>query len=244
LFRWSEWNTNCSAVYTTFPEPLPVGTRVPQWAYLPIGANDLWNVASAEADISGPESTATAQGPTTLSGYATTATTATSSSSATTTVNPGGSTGGGGAGGGTSNSTNVGAIAGGVVGGVIGLAIVVLLGILLLRRRNSNHVAPSSLVNTSQYSSPTPLVAANPNMGYNNNTGSTVTTSFPVSPMTSGPSMRLYDPSDPTTYPVPVGAGVVNGLDPTLRPLSNATHGGAGAGYPYGYQGGPEVQSW
>jgi len=234
---WSGWNANCSVTYTTFPDPIPGGTRVPHWAFLPIGSDDLWNIASAEAAVSGPESTPTS-GPTVLTGLA-----STSTSGLFTTVTSSGNTGGG-AGGGTqsSKSTNVGAIAGGVVGGVVGLALVALLGVFLFRRRNSNRVAPSSLVNTSQYPTPTAFAAEKPNLGYNH-TGSTMATSFPVpSVVGSGAPMRLYDPSDPTTFPSAMNAGAANGPDPTLRPSTNATHGGApGAEYLYGYNGGPEV---
>lgn len=230
FLTWSEWNGNCTSVYTTFPEPIPPGTRVPNWAYVPIGANDLWNVASAEAADYGPESTGTVAGPSTITGYV-----STSTSGSTSTTNPGGNSGG--------KSINVGAIAGGVVGGVV--ALVALLGILLLRRRNSNRVASSPLINTNQYP-PSPLVGEKPNLGYNL-TGSTMAPSFPS--MTAGSPMKLYDPSDPTTFPPPVNTGTINGpaqpvvpSDPALHPVRIAiAHDGAGAGYPGGYLGGPEL---
>jgi len=209
FLTWTQWHSNCSTAYTTFPESLPSGTRVPHWAYLPIGADDNWNAVSAQAALSGPESTATSS--------STSLTSSTTSTSATTTAT------------GTqkSKSTNVGAIAGGVVGGVVGLALVLLLGIFLFRRRNSNRVAPSSLIDTSQYSGPTPLVGDKPNLGYNH-TGSTMGTSFPAPSMNvSGAPMRLYDPSDPTTFPSPMNTGAINGSDANLHAR--------------GYHGGPEV---
>ena len=115
----------------------------------------------------GPESSATARGPSTLTGYVSTtpagytSTTfptgyASTTSGATTTVISGGNTGGE-----TQKyrSTNVGAIAGSVVGGVLGLALIALLGIFLLRHHNSRRVAPSSLIDPSQDHGLTPTVA-------------------------------------------------------------------------------------
>ena len=35
--RWSAYATNCSTVYVqTFPDPLPAGVRVPNYAYLDV----------------------------------------------------------------------------------------------------------------------------------------------------------------------------------------------------------------
>jgi len=67
---------------------------------------------------------------------------------------------------------NVGVIVGGVVGGVLGLAFVVLLGILVFRRRNSNHVG-------GQYPGPAASVEPTPMLGYHLR-GSTMATSGPL----------------------------------------------------------------
>jgi hypothetical protein len=179
FLTWSQWSTNCTAIYTTqFPDPIPASTRVPHWAYLPIGSDDRWNLTAARKALSGPESTATY-------GHTSSATTA---PVGTATVTSGGTTGGA--------NPNIGAIVGGAVGGAIGLALVALLGIWLFRRRDSGRVGRPFSINTEQYPG-SPVSEGRPPLRYLH-TGSTMTT--------NGPSMRALSSYDPTLLPVHDGS--------------------------------------
>ena len=82
---------------------------------------------------------------------------------------------------------NIGAIVGGAVGGVFGLALVVLLGILAFRRRDSNRVA-------AQYPGPAALVEPTPTLGYHLS-GSTMATSGPL--MSSMNAHTINEPMQP-----------------------------------------------
>ncbi|TFK50876.1 hypothetical protein OE88DRAFT_188698 [Heliocybe sulcata] len=61
LVPWHDYLTNCSTFSLTgYPQPIPPGTSVPAWAYLP-ASNDYWDANSAENDIGAPESTPPSQ---------------------------------------------------------------------------------------------------------------------------------------------------------------------------------------
>ncbi|KAJ8699957.1 hypothetical protein PTI98_003030 [Pleurotus ostreatus] len=113
---WSSYNANCTNVYVGFPQGIPAGTAVPNYAYQNFTRTDKFDITIAQED-SGPESVAP---------------------SGTGTPRASQSSGGGGGG------TNAGAIAGGVVGGVVGLGIIAGVVFWLLRRRNAqrNTVVP------------------------------------------------------------------------------------------------------
>jgi len=113
--RWSAYATNCSTVYVqTFPDPLPVGVRVPNYAYLDVTIVDGFDPSLAQA-AGGAESVG-----------APSATTSALASTPTSQQSP-------------KKKSNAGAIAGGVVGGVALLGILVIVVVwLLLRRRPSS----------------------------------------------------------------------------------------------------------
>jgi len=84
------------------------------------------------------------------------------------------------------STRNVGAIAGGVVGGLVGFAIITALFIFFLRKRRQRmrqaHIIDLDLATGAQWDTTATQNAYNP--------------------------QRLYDPSDPSTFPAPVsGAG-------------------------------------
>jgi len=188
---WSAWDTNCTQLYLLqFPEQIPSGTSIPAWAYLDVVSTDTFSAAAAQADLSAPESSATGTKPTgtvsttvayTSSGFGSTAT----------------SVGSGGPGSASaSKKSNAGAIAGGVVGGLAGLGIIAALVTFFIMHRRRTQVAPSATYGNFYTSrSDAPL-------------NSPPVNSVPLSsspPMSQNPynnqAPRLYDPSDPSTYP-------------------------------------------
>ncbi|KZT26502.1 hypothetical protein NEOLEDRAFT_1131999 [Neolentinus lepideus HHB14362 ss-1] len=123
VIAWSTWNTNCSTIYTDYPEYIPSGTRVPGWAYLNV-TEDFWNGTAAEADVAAPESTNPIQKPT---GSVVASASATLNASPLASMNSATS----------STSSNKGAIVGGVVGAVLGAAVIVGLTWIVLHRRRT-----------------------------------------------------------------------------------------------------------
>ncbi|KAG1754641.1 hypothetical protein EDB19DRAFT_1667476 [Suillus lakei] len=132
---WSSWSSSCSMTsFREYPMDIPIGTRVPNWAYLnvssgfdPVAAQNAGDLP--EAVPTNVQSTVTVTYSTTMSASLSTVPTSSISSSAAAT---GLST--------TSNSTslNVGAIAGGVVGGTMGAAVIIGLATwFLVKRRRS-----------------------------------------------------------------------------------------------------------
>lgn len=184
---WSLWSFNCTTAYTTgFPQNIPSGTAVPNWAYLDVTTSDNFNVTLAQSVGDAPESTAAQVKPTSSA----TLTSGTSSPTPT-----------------SSKSSDVATIAGGVVGGVVGLAAIVALGTWFLLRRRRTSMFPARPV--SQYSSST------------------------VDPM-----RRLYDPSDPSTFPsnLPVNSGSsFPSRNPGLPYNRSEDH------HPSAYRGAPEI---
>lgn len=112
---WKMYATNCSTIYVqTFPDPLPAGVRVPNYAYLDVtagsGAFDpsLAQAAGGAESVAGPSATTTGLGvsPTNMQS--------------------------------PKKKPNSGAIAGGVVGGVALLVIMAIVVVwFVLRRRDS-----------------------------------------------------------------------------------------------------------
>ncbi|KAI9438021.1 hypothetical protein H4582DRAFT_1952181 [Lactarius indigo] len=54
---WTEWSQNCTGTVeiSTFPNPVPVATRVPRWALLDITLANFWNATAAQIVGDTPE---------------------------------------------------------------------------------------------------------------------------------------------------------------------------------------------
>ncbi|KII88418.1 hypothetical protein PLICRDRAFT_41576 [Plicaturopsis crispa FD-325 SS-3] len=234
---WSAWKTNCSTVYiTALPDGIniPSGTSVPSWAYLDVTTTDNFSPAAAEADLSSPESTgissqSTATSPKSTAAGSTASSTATGLSDSTPTAS-------------SKKSSNTGAIAGGVVGGVVGAALIAAIVAFFLIRRRRAQTAPSAAFTGG----PNHLMSPPPKAEYyaDNNSLPPVTP-FPPPSETAMSQPRLYDPSDPSTFPVPAPS-------PSMQTGNSGYTGynGSGNGYPHStaspvprgqYSGAPEV---
>ncbi|KAH9976940.1 hypothetical protein BJV77DRAFT_1053249 [Russula vinacea] len=155
---WSTWVTNCSRTMppTSFPNPVPSGIWVPQWAHINITIYNYWSNNTAFQVGDSPEF-----GPGSIIGP--------SNASVTPTPPPS-----------KSSSVNAGAIAGGVVGFIV-VVLIVLVAIFYLRRRSWARAAASADVDASQQQQPE---------------------SDEVAPLSMSEPPRIYDPDDPTTFPV------------------------------------------
>lgn len=201
---WSQWSVNCSYTWNqVFPAPIPPGTRVPRYAYLAIGIDDKFNANSAQAAKGGPESTGVKAAQTVISVLP---------NGATTTFPLNGPTDV------SKNGKSSAAIAGGVVSGVVGLLLIAALAIFIFRRRSARFKAPSSLIDTSIHpmrSSSGKLILIDDHTGGASTyfaptvPASAVTRHHTGSSNSSPPAfpvaLRLYDPSDPSTFPAPLG---------------------------------------
>jgi len=143
---WPEWAYNCTKVLppSAFPNPVPEGTSIPQWALLDVTRSDLalWDPFKAEAVGDSPEigpdaligiSSSFTTGPTGASNPtvypAITSVTSFSSSQplpANSTVTPSASSGGG---------PDTGAIVGGVLGGIAVISVAVVGAVYRFRQR-------------------------------------------------------------------------------------------------------------
>ncbi|KAG1891139.1 hypothetical protein F4604DRAFT_1949432 [Suillus subluteus] len=178
---WSQWNYNCTEVFLqTYPDNIPSGTKVPNWAYLNVTANGFDPVA-AQNNGDTPESTATSVQSTGSVASSSSVSASLTSSSGTATGSSTSST--------DSKSSNAGAIAGGVVGGIVGVAAIIGFATWFFIKRRRSATAPSAAFSD---------IGGGP--GYTQSVYSANPHPFPVQPqMTQQP--RLYDPSDPTTFP-------------------------------------------
>lgn len=173
---WSSWSTNCAQMsIRQNPMDIPTGTKVPNWAYLNVTGGFDPVAAQNNGDL--PESTATNAQFTITVTYSTTFSASLTSSSTTSTGLSLISTS-------SATSPNVGAIAGGVVGAILSATIIGLVIWFFVRRRRS---------------STTPSAAFSDTGGGPGHTQSFYSTSANAFPMAQQP--RLYDPSDPTTFP-------------------------------------------
>ncbi|KAH7913749.1 hypothetical protein BJ138DRAFT_1145429 [Hygrophoropsis aurantiaca] len=193
---WSTWSFNCSTIYTSFPYDIPAGTAVPKWAFSNVLPSDNFNVTQAKSVGDDPEATATRVVSTGGGSPPTSSVPAahtTSPPSTSTSPTPSG------------KSTNhAGAIAGGVVGAIVGLAIIgVAITFFIIRRRRS-HVAPSAAF-SSQFGNTgnAPMFAASP-------FGASVPLTQP----------KLYNPSDPSTFPVAPPSPTILTTHSSLNPSS------------------------
>jgi len=162
---YTEWTFNCSTVAPpqSFPNPVPVGTRVPNWAYINSTIGGNWNMSLAESVGDSPEVTGSVSVfPISTSGASQSTQTLSSVSSSPTST--------------SHSSSNSGAVAGGVVGGVVGVTLIAGIVAWFVLRRRRARLAPSSEYMSGQLGEmgqPEP---------------------YPL-------TQKLYDPSDPTTYP-------------------------------------------
>ncbi|KAF8514459.1 hypothetical protein BU17DRAFT_68391 [Hysterangium stoloniferum] len=242
FIKWSQWRLDCAASDITIgqiPITIPQPISVPSWAYLNVTITDDWDSSAALAvhnssapdTTSLPPATGTTSPPANGTTSADLATGITTSPSATEAPLAPGST--------TSTSTpgkksnHAGPIAGGVIGGVIGFVLIGVGAFVLVRRRNTAASASSS--DTEKFdlaASPPPF------MEY-------AWLPFPM--QTDSQPQKLYDPSDPSTFPrtpvfpthvPPLAApdGVATGYHPQ-NPLSLLPESG-----PSGrYTGAPEI---
>ncbi|KAF8514457.1 hypothetical protein BU17DRAFT_94568 [Hysterangium stoloniferum] len=192
----SQWNFNCTPSDITmgqFPIKLKPGLSVPSWAYLNITAADVWDLSAALAvhNSGAPDTTSLPPASGTISPPANGTTSAdlatgiTTSPSATEAPSAPGST--------TSTSTpgkksnHAGPIAGGVVGGVIGLVLIGVGAFVLVRRHNTAASASSSDKEKFDLAAtPSPFIEY-------------AWLSFPM--QNDSEPQKLYDPSDPSTFP-------------------------------------------
>jgi hypothetical protein len=170
---WSLYVTNCSTVYlTTYNHDLPVGVKVPAYAYLNVSISGTFNATLAYS-VTGTESS---RPPSSNTQSPTQSSTSTSTSTAV-----------------AASATNTPAIIGGAVGGVIGLGLIATLIIfLVLRSKRKSHQSVDYNSTLQQQQTP--------NMAFTPNTTTSLLHST-MSPPPGSPGM-LYNPNDPSTYPV------------------------------------------
>ncbi|RPD66125.1 hypothetical protein L227DRAFT_597437 [Lentinus tigrinus ALCF2SS1-6] len=254
--EWSLWTQNCPSQLVSngsYPHPIPKGTRIPLWAFVPIaGFLDEFDAVQGmdigdkleSNGIAAPTGTPTTSGNVGSNG----------GSSIIPTTNGVGSTGVGkpsdtSVSSADDHSTNVAAVIGGIIAGLIVFALVagIVIYFCILRKRRKptsssaglpgmvqaqqpgydtrplvNYDAPSTPgVNASDPFSVTPTSVPNQWAATPTSESAAVvptpSPSPPVAPSTppiqyaKTPPMRLYDPSDPTTFP------------PTLAPAPQAS---------------------
>ncbi|KAG9003397.1 hypothetical protein FRB90_011184 [Tulasnella sp. 427] len=196
---WSYWRTNCPTGEVTvgqYPLDIPEGTGVPAWAYQDVALSDRWNASLALPQIAtGTESTYYGTPTASVSYHVTTTGDVGTGTAAATSQTASSSSG---------SKSNAGAIAGGVVGGIALLALIGALVWLIIRRRRQQGLAPSPVA----YFPP-----GGPQMAQANNADGHYPAAVdygasypPTSPTAfSGDDSRatpkLYDPSDPSTFP-------------------------------------------
>ncbi|KAG2041608.1 hypothetical protein BDR03DRAFT_669108 [Suillus americanus] len=183
--NWSAWSTSCTQTsIREYPMDIPAGTKVPSWAYLNVAGGFDPVAAQNNGDL--PESTATSVQTTITVTYSTTISASLTSMSTSLTSSSGAATGSSTTPASDSTSSNVGAIAGGVVGGIAGAAAIIGLATWYFVKRRRSSTTPSAAFND---------ISGGP--GHTQSFYSTNTTStFPMAQQ-----LRLYDPSDPTTFP-------------------------------------------
>jgi len=186
---WSQYSFNCTKILppSTFPNPIPSGTRVQQWALQDITSVNLWNATTAQTigdlpEILAGESIGT-------SSASTASATASAPTSSSTVVSSSNSSSG-------KSSSNTGAIAGGVAGGAVALAVVAGIVFYFLRRRSPPRAPSAAFVVDSATPAPSMSYMTHSHLHPQSDDGTTAY--MPGSPVTP---MKLYDPNDPTTYP-------------------------------------------
>ncbi|KAI6028726.1 hypothetical protein F5J12DRAFT_392853 [Pisolithus orientalis] len=208
---WSSWSDNCSTIYIGYPESIPSGTAIPEWAYQNVITSDDFNVTLARVVGDSPESTATEAATTTSTiststSLAASLTSAPSTSASLISLQS------------TPKSSNSGAIVGGAVGGAVGLAVIAALARWFFFHRRQQ-VTPSNATGDGT----APGVASS------------------TCPLTSTVTQPLlYDPSNPNTFPTSptMQAFYSNGHQHPSFPSSLNT---SQCQHPGGYTGAPEL---
>ncbi|KIJ69050.1 hypothetical protein HYDPIDRAFT_164720 [Hydnomerulius pinastri MD-312] len=222
IIGWSSWDLNCTTVYpSAFPYDIPSGTAVPEWAYQDVTTSDMFNVTLAQAVGDTPESTATHVQST---GSIIPSTTGSVPASLTNTPAPTQTQSGGS---GSGKSSNTGAIAGGVVGGIVGLAAIVGVIVYFVMKKKRSQIPPSAQFNDSA------RAAGYTNSMYTSNTN-------PFTPPAQMTQQRLYDPSDPSTFPTSPPSPTIF-TSPSNNYQNPSVNYSAQSGRPGGYSGAPEV---
>ncbi|KZT44530.1 hypothetical protein SISSUDRAFT_26429 [Sistotremastrum suecicum HHB10207 ss-3] len=133
ITTWNLFSVNCTKTsLASFPQAIPPGTSVPQWAYQDISGNQVFNETSAIITGDQPESSAGSAAPTQTKPPATSQSLITSQISTSGFGGPSSSSTSP-----SSKSVNIGAIVGGVVGGIAGLTAIVVLILFLMRKRRA-----------------------------------------------------------------------------------------------------------
>lgn len=181
---WSSWSSSCSKMSIgEYPNDIPAGTRVPNWAYLNVTSGFDPVAAQNNGDL--PESTAVNVQSTTTVTYSTTLSASLTSVYTSSTSLSATATGLSTTSASSSTSSNIGAIAGGAVGAILGAAAIIGLLIWFLVKRRRSSTTPSPAFSD---------IGGGP--GHTQSFYSTNTNIFPMAQQS-----RLYDPSDPTTFP-------------------------------------------
>ncbi|KAI0250831.1 hypothetical protein BJV78DRAFT_1282904 [Lactifluus subvellereus] len=238
---WSQYSLNCTNTMrpvSSFPNPVPSGTRVPQWALLDVTFENNWSISKSFAVGDSPEltpgmvispSSASSTSPTPTPTPTTPSPTPTTPSPTSTTHSPTPTTPSP-----TpthSSSSNVGATAGGVIGGVAAIAVAGLAILFWLRRKRSQGSSTAFVVDGA----PQPLMGEVRPPGSDD--GTYVPSSMPETPATP---RKLYDPNDPTTFPGFQGAGQLHTEVP-VAPYGGNTLTKVQTSPPQGYHGFPTV---
>ncbi|KAI0297402.1 hypothetical protein BC826DRAFT_165512 [Russula brevipes] len=181
---WSDFSTNCSRVLpaSSFPHPVPSGTRVPHWALIDVTVENSWSSSESLSTGGTPElSPGAAIGNSGISSSTTPGTALPTSFSPPSSFTS------------SKSRLNIGAIVGGAVAGVAVIAIAALAFFYLRQRRGSPQAASAASAINS---------ASQPRMGEvqqpMSDSGSFTPSSMPASFSTT---TRLYDPNSQATFP-------------------------------------------
>ncbi|KAH9973136.1 hypothetical protein BGW80DRAFT_286870 [Lactifluus volemus] len=239
LSTWAYFSENCTrgnVPAASFPNPVPAGIRVPNWALIDITIEGIWDPSQSYVVGDLPEvppgaminrgtwmstSSVVPSSTVTASTFSPTSSTVTSTSSSPS------STGG---------SSKVGAIAGGVAGGLVAVSAAALIIFFFLWRRR-----PQLGQHTAAVYGGTPQPVMGQVQSSPPDDGAFVPPSLPITPTTP---IKLYDPNDPTTFPgyqgtIPAPAAGVYTEVPNM--YTGSTLASTQASRPQGYHGFPTV---
>ncbi|KAI9452878.1 hypothetical protein BJY52DRAFT_1291508, partial [Lactarius psammicola] len=243
---WSEYSFNCTRTLapSTFPNPVPSGTRVPQWALEDNINENLWNATTAftigdtpeiePGSLIGTGTSASGSVSPTTSTASRSGASSSSSSSSFPSPTPGSSSS---SSSGSGSKSNTAAIAGGVAGGVVAVAAIAGILFYFLRRRSPPQAPSAAFV----VDGVTPPPSASQHMNQVRPPVSDDGTSYmPGTPVTP---MKFYDPNDPSTFPgyqsVPSTPDVHVPVAPYDAGLNGNTLANMQTGRPQGYHGLP-----